>query len=243
MARTRERSKGRRGGEGERFSYLPESVLQSPALATAPHAAIRVLAILTCGRARDRNGTMMCTDAYAARFGLVSRETLARSLALLEERGLIERTRRVMRFRKASTLWAVCWWPVCYRDGQPLATPEPASHRYLQWSCSTPTVGVERPESSHRPSNGLAPIIGAEKLTHHTDLGPQGDFHHTDYRGHSKNLGAGRGARIADLRLEDATAVARLEPDISAEALAKRMSCPLELAHRALQRLQAGAAA
>lgn len=153
MARTRERSKGRRGGEGERFAYLPESVLQSHACASMPHACLRILAILLVGKVKDRNGTLMCSEAYAAKFGITSRATVRRCLTELEARGLIERTRRVQPFRKAATLWAVTWWPITNRDGQPLDTPEPASHRYREWKASTPAMGVKDGAATVFPSH------------------------------------------------------------------------------------------
>jgi hypothetical protein len=245
MTRTRERVKGRRGGEGERFAYMPESVLQSPALATAPHAAFRILAILLVGKSKDRNGLMMCSETYAAKFGINSRETVSRCLADLEARGLIERTRRVQRFRKAATLWACTWWPIAYRDGEPLQVPEPASHRYLQWKAITPMVGVEAQESSHRWSDSLTPMVGVGNGTHHTDGEAKGPIHHPDGRGHSKNLGrgtrtaSGLGAQLAAARAADALAIARERPGIDPGELAKLAKCPLEAAHLALQSLQA----
>ncbi|MFC4307608.1 hypothetical protein ACFPN2_00805 [Steroidobacter flavus] len=144
--------------EKEHFARIPESVMMSEALKTAPHAAFRVLAILVIGKPRERNGTMMCTDSYAEKFGMASRETVYRSLRLLEDRGLIVRTRQGMRLRKIPTLWAVTWWPIHYRDGQPLDYPQPATHAYLKWQSApsaelhtdgrgtvTPIVGVNTP--------------------------------------------------------------------------------------------------
>jgi hypothetical protein len=240
MGRTRERAKGRRGGEGERFAYLPDSVLQSPALATAPHAALRMLCILLVGKSKERNGTMMCSESYAARYGVDSRDTVRRSLLLLEERGLIERTRRVQAFRKAATLWAVTWWPVYFREGEPLQLPEPASHRYRDWQNITPTIGVETQETSHRLSNSLTPTIGVKNASHHTDGRHPDPIHHTDGRGHSKTLGVG--AQLEAARLLDALSIARTNPGISPDILAKRARCSEEIAHRALQKLQAESA-
>jgi len=116
--------------------------MESEALKTLPHAAFRVLAILVLGHAKERNGTMMCTDSYAQRFGINSRETVYRSLQALEERGVIVRTRQGMRMRRVPNLWAVTWWPIYYREGKPLGSPQDATHAYLKWT-STPIVGVE----------------------------------------------------------------------------------------------------
>jgi hypothetical protein len=197
MSRTRAKAKGRQGGESEPFALLPQSVMQSPALATAPHAAFRVLAILLSGKSRERNGTMMCSDSYAGTFGLSSHDTLYRSLQLLEERGLIVTTRRVQRMRRFAALYGVTWWPLYYRDGQPLTGPEPATHAYTNWSLITPTIGANKSNGkangagipSPRLSGDITPTIGAVSAVHHPDLTPKTAFVHPDYRGNSKNLG------------------------------------------------------
>lgn len=190
MARTRERAKGRRGGEGERFSYIPEHVMVSPALATANHASFHVLAILVVGKPKERNGTMMCSDSYAARYGINSHDTLSRALTELKERGLIVVTRQGMKMRKIPTLWAVTWWPIYYRDGQPLPRPEDATFAHREWKPVTPTSGVEA--NSHTDCRGnVAPTIGVQGTTLHPDLPGDSRHLHPDHRGYSKNLGVG----------------------------------------------------
>lgn len=154
----------------------------SEALMTAPHAAFRVLAILLMGKPRERNGTMMCTDSYAEKFGITSRETVYRSLRSLEDRGLIVRTRHGMRLRKIPTLWAVTWWPIHYRDGQPLDCPQPATHAYLNWR-STPSAKI------HTDGRGtVTPIVGVNTARLHTDFTPESAQVHTDGREYSKSL-------------------------------------------------------
>ena len=198
MSRTREKAKGRKGGEAERFAYLPESVLQSTALATAPHAALRVLTILVIGKPKERNGTMMCTDSYAAKFGLNSHDTLHRSLVILEQRGLITTTRRAARLGKVPALFAVTWWPIYNRDGQPLQIPNDATHAYLEWTDHPDhrgTAGNEQEKTSPRPSGDITPTIGAKSVNHHPVLTPKVANHHPDYRGHSNILVRGQPSR------------------------------------------------
>jgi hypothetical protein len=156
--------------------------MMSEALMTASHAAFRVLAILLMGKARERNGTMMCTDSYAQKFGMTSRETVYRSLQSLEGRGLIVRTRQGMRLRKVPTLWAVTWWPIHYRDGQPLDCPQPATHAYMKWR-STPSA------ESHTDGRGrVTPIVGVNTPLLHPDFTPESTQVHTDGREYSKSL-------------------------------------------------------
>ena len=94
--------------------------MEHPALATASHAAFRVLAIMLVGATPERNGRLMITDSYAAQFGLKSHDTLQRGREELEARGLIVCTRRVQRRMRWPALWAVTWWPINSRDGAPL---------------------------------------------------------------------------------------------------------------------------
>lgn len=173
----RSRAKGRRGGEQELFAYLPKSVMEHPSLATSSHAAFRVLAILLVGNPRERNGTLACSDKYAARFD-VPKDTNARAKAILTERGLIVVTRRVEKFSKWPTLYGVTWWPIYNREGQPLALPEPASHAYRNWK---PTE-----ISSPRSSDPLTPMVRVETPLHHPDLTPKTPIHHPDGRGNSR---------------------------------------------------------
>lgn len=166
--------------------------MESVALATAPHAAFRVLAMLLVGKSKERNGTLAVTDSYAARFGMTSRDTVYRSLTALESRQLIVRTQRVRPMSRFPTLWAATWWPIYYRDGQPLDQPEPATHAYANWSAITPTIGATplngKDVCSHRLSGSITPTIGAKTPADHTDLAPFSTSHHTDGREYSKNL-------------------------------------------------------
>jgi hypothetical protein len=216
---------------------MPESVLQHPALATAPTYAFKVLAVLLVGKSKDRNGLMMCSESYAAKYGITAKITVHRALQLLVDRGLIERTRRVQAFRKAATLWAVTWWPICYREGEPLPTSEPAPHTYRSWTGITSTTEVETDNASHPLRRLLTSTTEVETPTHHIHSEVQGASHHIPYGGHSKILGLG--AALADARLADCIAVARSTPGIVAADLAKRVRCDESIAHRALQKLQA----
>lgn len=184
--------------------------MEHPALATASHAAFRVLAIMLVGATPERNGRLMITDSYAAQFGLKSHDTLQRGREELEARGLIVCTRRVQRRMRWPALWAVTWWPINSRDGAPLDRPEPAAFAYLKWPPITPPAGaiptVEQSSfhpdgqgdairtcdcSSPRPSGYITPMAGVEARSHHPDSGPTRATHHPDGRGHSKSLDAG----------------------------------------------------
>src|SRR5665213_453023 len=142
MAKTRMKAKGRQGGESDRFARIPEAVMESRALATAPHAAFRVLAILLVGKSKERNGTMMCSETYAAQYGIRSHGAVRRALQELLDRKLIICTRRVQKLKRFAALYAITWWPVHSREGQPLDHPEPATHAYADWSPIIPALRI-----------------------------------------------------------------------------------------------------
>jgi hypothetical protein len=190
-----------------------------------------VLAILLVGKAKERNGTLCCAESYARRFGLDSKDTVQRSLRLLEERGLIVVTRRVQRLRKHPTLWAVTWWPIAYRDGQPLDYPEPATNAFLKW---------EPEPRLPRLSGYVTPTIGVMDDAHHPDLPPKSGIHHPDYRGQSKNLGGGRRVRTrmngseqhSDSGRPKVEKLMSLQPHLPDVDIAKISGAPLELVQR-----------
>lgn len=187
--------KGSHIRDKEHFARIPEDVMIGPALATAPHAAFRVLAILVVGKAKEKNGTMMCTDSYAAKFGLKSHGTVQAALTLLEKRGLIITTRRVQRMKRFAALYAVTWWPNYNRDGQPLTTPESPTHAYRNFA---PIMRVKKSkpklDCSPRLSGDIAPIMRVETSIHHPDLPPNSSFDHPDNRANSKSLPQGPSA-------------------------------------------------
>jgi len=196
MARTSLKSKGRRGGEAERFAYIPESLLDSEAGQTLPYAALKVLAILIVGKSKERNGTMCCSDSHAKRYGPILHDTLRRSLVELQRRCIIVVTRKVQRFQKWPTLYGVTWWPITHRDGQPLDYPEAPSLGYLTWTETSPKRAKRKTPKQrkfpHPDSRGtITPIVGAVSAVHHPDGRQDVPFHHPDGRGESLDLGRG----------------------------------------------------
>jgi hypothetical protein len=189
MARSRKRA-SRGGAEGERFALLPESMLLSEAVTTGPPSLVHFLAMLVNGYPPERNGTMMATDAFAARFGFTSHETLQRCRNESLERGLIVRTRHGQRMRKVPTLWAVTWWPIAYRDGQPLLQPEPATHDYLRWKY-TPSIGGQQKNLHTGIRGSTTPTDGVNTPPLHPGFAVHSPDLHPDRRAYSENLGAG----------------------------------------------------
>ena len=104
-----ERSKGRRSRS--RFAQIPRDVLVSHALASADHAAFRVLVALAAGYNGHNNGSLALTREQAREFGILSHDTLGRGLAALESRGLIVRTCPGSRRPPTPSRFALTWRP------------------------------------------------------------------------------------------------------------------------------------
>jgi hypothetical protein len=188
VGRTREKAKGRRGGESEPFALLPKSVMEHDALATASHPAFRMLAILVVGKAKERNGLLECTQAKAAQFGLRSHDTRERVLAELTDRRLIVTTRNVRPFQRFPRHFAVTWWPIYFRDAQPLTIPEPPTHAYREWTDPRPAGNRTRKFPKPAQRGTVSPPSGEQKALHQPDLTPISGFHQPAQRGASKNL-------------------------------------------------------
>lgn len=194
VAINRQKAKGRRGGEAERFAMLPESVMRSEAVATMSHPAFRVLAILLVGRSPPQNGRLCCSQTYARQFGLNSGDTLARALKELQQRGLIEVTRKVQRLKRFPTLYRVTWWANHNRDGNPLVPPEPPTHAYRDWQLTSPPHGLNGDEGesfrSVRPTDDYSPPHGLMSASHQSDLTPEPALLQSVPRTQSLDIGA-----------------------------------------------------
>ena len=98
-------------------------------------------------------------------------------------------TQRVKKLKRFPTLWAVTWWPICYRDGQPLPQPQPASHAYTQWQADHSDGRSKRKPASLDPSlrlsGSITPVVGVVDASHHSDLDPKTPSHHSDGRRNS----------------------------------------------------------
>ena len=112
MSRTR---KGKRRSN-KRFAYLPLEVLKSDACRTAPPSALKVLACLAAQYSGNNNGDLTLACPIAEQFGITSQRQKYAARDLLEDRGLILRTRQGG--RNKCNLYAVTWWAIDYCGGK-----------------------------------------------------------------------------------------------------------------------------
>lgn len=179
------RKTGRNHGDAEPFARIPESVMESAALKSAPPTAYKVLAALLVGRPKERNGTLCLSASHAKRYGINSHDTLTRTLQLLRDRGLVTVTRAVPRMKKWPTLYAVTWWPIYNRNGQPLEVPEKESRAFEEWTPDETPQKIPRPDSRAM----VVPMVGMKKQRHRPDFVSEKATHRPDSRAQSKRSG------------------------------------------------------
>ena len=106
MARPRFKS----GNRAKQFLNVPIEVLKSPACRTLPPSAFKVLMCIAAQYKGHRNGDLAIARPVMDEFGIRSRRQIYDALPLLEERGLIIKTRQGGRNR--CSLYAVTWFGI-----------------------------------------------------------------------------------------------------------------------------------
>jgi hypothetical protein len=97
---------------GKHFAQLPVEVLISDACRTLPNYAVRVLLAVAAQYRGANNGDLCMTRRIAREFGITSQEQLVDSLAMLLDRGLIQKTRQGGKKPLGPTLYAISWQPI-----------------------------------------------------------------------------------------------------------------------------------
>lgn len=123
---------------GKHFAQIPVEVLVSEACKTLSNFAIRVLLAIAAQFRGNNNGDLAMTWSIAQNFGIRSKEQLTLSIAVLLERGLIEKTRQGGKKPLGPCLYAISWQPINDLGGKiesgPTMTP---SNAWAKW-ISTP---------------------------------------------------------------------------------------------------------
>lgn len=107
MARPRFKS----GAHSKHFLNVPVDVLKSPACRTLPLSALKVLICIASQYKGHRNGDMSIARPIVEEFGMRSRRQIFGAVKLLEERGLITKTRQGG-LGIGCNLYAVTWFGI-----------------------------------------------------------------------------------------------------------------------------------
>lgn len=219
------------------------------------------------------NGTLSLRTEQAQQFGISPWRVTAgmkilEQAGLIE----VTRQGRIENGQGICSLYGLTWLPIAPSDkyDQPRTIPRNASNGWLRfkkpddWNVMEKTLrqraqGSRPHQTSWAGRSGNSPhkTSGAGKPPPHKTSGTEPHKTSGTERpsSHTRRLvtfmNSGRGSRgsaplsqqLADVRLADCIAVARAHPNLDAPALAERCKTDEATAHRALQAIQAGAAA
>ena len=161
------RSKGDSSRDAGGFVAMPWTVLDSPAYARLSHPARSLLMEIARQYVRDNNGRLLASEAYLAKRGWKSNDTITRAKRELIEAGFIHETVKGHRPNKASW-YAITWYTLDRLPGYDVGTAESFQRgAYRKNASLTPSRGVERPVIA--PSHGVesapsTPAHGAIKV-------------------------------------------------------------------------------
>jgi hypothetical protein len=120
---------------GKHFAAIPVEVLTSDACRTLPHWARTNLIALAAEYRGNNNGNLSLTWTTAHAYGVNSKWQLVDGLALLLERGLIQRTRQGGKRPLGPSLYAVTWQPINDLAGKIESGPTTAaSNAWANWT-------------------------------------------------------------------------------------------------------------
>jgi hypothetical protein len=171
--------------KGGRHAQIPIKVLQSTAYKTLPYYAMAVLVAVAAQFMGSNNGDLAFTWSMAPDWGIRSHGQLIKALAMLKERGLIQRTRQGGKQPIGPTLYALTWHPIHprargYDFG--IVPTAIAAHSYVSWTGDNgtagspdngPTGGSNAAGKRTKPYDGNGPAGGhetADQWTHRRSL-------------------------------------------------------------------------
>ena len=151
------RSKGDSSRDAGGFVAMPWTVLDSPAYARLSHPARSLLMEIARQYVRDNNGRLLASEAYLAKRGWKSNDTITRAKRELIEAGFIHETVKGHRPNKASW-YAITWYTLDRLPGYDHGAAESFERgAYRKNAPLTPPPGVAKPVIA--PSHGVGRAI------------------------------------------------------------------------------------
>jgi hypothetical protein len=218
--RRRDRHTGRRES-GQHYALVYDEIMQSEAWRALPAFAQSLYTAIAAQFRGANNGDLDFPASKARLYG-VSHKNLAAGIPLLEEVGLIVKTRqgRLDGGRKLCSLYALTCWPVEASDkyDQPLVIQRPASNVWARWT-PTPewsqTVRTAKRKAAGRkfqtPHGGKEshPHVGNGRDAPHSSRAERWHSHSDPHvRSSSRDLGRG------DIK-DKVEAFLRMHPEMS----------------------------
>lgn len=156
---------------GEHYAMLPHEVLVSHALTTLPHFCLVILTAIADQYRGNNNGDLAMTWIIVRQYGLRSKNQLVEGLALLLERGLIQKTRQGGMHPFGPTLYALTWRRIDDINGKiECGATTAAANTWAQWETGPP-AGQSAIKRRDRRGTHTGPPAGRKR----TVTGPPGD--------------------------------------------------------------------
>jgi hypothetical protein len=163
--------RGKRRLTGEHFAAVPVEVLTSEACRTLPAYAFRVLIAFAAEYRGKNNGDIALTWSMAKAFGIASKKQLVASIAMLQERNLIQKTRQGGKKPLGPCLYAVTWRAI--DELRPKIEIGPnliPSHAWAKWTSAPRGDQTEINQQHHRGTASAPQGVPIDPVS-----APQGD--------------------------------------------------------------------
>ncbi len=142
---------------GKHFAAIPVEVLTSEACRTLPHYAARILLAYAAQFRGNNNGDLALSWAIGKTFGIKSHKQLVAGIAMLLERGLIEKTRQGGKKPLGPCLYAITWQPINDLAGKiESGATTNASNEWAKWP-SAPLGDQSTINHQHHRGTASAP--------------------------------------------------------------------------------------
>lgn len=159
---------------GRHFAQIPVEVLTSDACRTLPHWARTDLLAIAAQYRGNNNGDLALTESIGRQFGINSKWQLVDGLALLLERGLIQRTRQGGKKPLGPSLYALTWQPIDDLQGKIDSGPTTApSNAWVRWVGPASVPQKDQSTEIHQDLRGTRSVPQKDQTS--TISGPQED--------------------------------------------------------------------
>jgi hypothetical protein len=145
---------------GKHFAQIPDEVLTADAFKTLPNYAVRVLVAIAAQYRGNNNGDLAMTWNIGQSYGITSKEALVASLADLQRRGLIQKTKQGGKRPLGPTLYGITWQPISDLKGKiESGATTAASNAWADWKDSSTGLPADQskinPRDCRRTGTGL----------------------------------------------------------------------------------------
>jgi hypothetical protein len=141
----------KRRAASEHYAMLPDEMLTSDACLTLPNSTFRIMVAFAAQYRGNNGGDLAMTAAIGKRYGINSKRQLIDGLAILQERGLIQKTRQGGKRPLGPCLYALTWQRIDACNGKlDIGPTAAASNAWANWVSAPPGDQTKTKRQHHR---------------------------------------------------------------------------------------------